>query len=149
MRSNLHEKVSVLSPQNDPPSTFSLWFRLLCQAVLRRAVDDILEANGRTCSATKRRLAAQAVRWVGSNTACWPLSFVEVCHVLGLQPHAVRARIQNLQARGTRKLTQQAAPRTPTQSAACTLPAARSMRTGRRQAYHPMRGTAVFAAAQR
>jgi hypothetical protein len=39
------------------------------------------------------RYAKEARRWVVSNDAHWPCSFVAICDVLGLEPAAVRARV--------------------------------------------------------
>jgi hypothetical protein len=39
------------------------------------------------------RYAQEARRWVVSNDARWPCSFVAICDVLGLDPAAVRARV--------------------------------------------------------
>jgi hypothetical protein len=39
------------------------------------------------------RLGAEARAWLASDETTWPLSFVAICDVLGLDPEAVRVRL--------------------------------------------------------
>ena len=69
-------------------------------------LEDALNTRRRGPHATGRSprlLYAEVRRWFASNDVHWPFSFVNVCHGLGLEPSAVRAAAQALDADGSER----------------------------------------------
>ena len=66
--------------------------RRLMLAVLEEALLDLRRsANRRTLR--MRRLADEVEGWFAANDDGWPCSFLRICHALGLDAAAVRARL--------------------------------------------------------
>ena len=66
--------------------------RRLMLAVLEEALLDVRRsANRRTLR--MRRLADEVEGWFAANDDGWPCSFLRICHALGLDAAAVRARL--------------------------------------------------------
>lgn len=89
----LHELLTgaeILPSQLASPSHWSPGLRLAA-AVLAQAMADIRlrRADGRD-----HIQVAAAMRWVRSNDASWPLSFLRICELLHLEPAWVRGRVR-------------------------------------------------------
>ena len=78
----------------------------------------------------RARLVSDTARWVASEAGDWPLSFVNICRVLGLDGSALRAGLEReLTDLGARALLQ------PGHAEVVVLrPAPTSIRTGHRSA---------------
>ena len=50
-----------------------------------------------TNSHRARRLGTEAENWIFTDDVCWPFSFVNICHVLGLEPAYIRRCLQQRQ----------------------------------------------------
>ncbi len=71
------------------------------QRLMAAVLEDALNTRRRGPHATGRSprlLYAEVRRWFASNDVSWPFSFVNVCHALGLEPSAVRAAAQTVDA---------------------------------------------------
>jgi hypothetical protein len=66
-------------------------------AVLREALGVLLKYAAAQ-HGQGRRLFLEAKRWITSNNAEWPCSFVNICETLGLDPACVRRRLARCQA---------------------------------------------------
>jgi hypothetical protein len=66
--------------------------RRLCMAVLAFAIFDV-RRYASVGNANARTLYRTARTWLESDDHTWPLAFVPVCDVLGLDPSAVRTRV--------------------------------------------------------
>jgi hypothetical protein len=63
------------------------------RAVLEDAVQ-CLRVGLNTTNRRHQRLAREAERWFESQEAAWPFSFLNICTVLGLDPHYVRGGLR-------------------------------------------------------
>src|SRR6476646_5558851 len=63
--------------------------RELAAGVLKQAAQDLRRFHGAT-SPIKRELYLDAYRWVISDDASWPFSFLNVCQLLNLAPERLR-----------------------------------------------------------
>jgi hypothetical protein len=76
------------------------------QHLMAAVLEDALNVRRRGPCATGRSprlLYAEVRRWFASNDIQWPFSFVNICQGLGLDPSAVRAAAQELDADGTER----------------------------------------------
>lgn len=64
----------------------------LMARVLAEAKDDYLRYRG-VCSLRARRRVAEVRAWFASDDTAWPFSFVNICHVLELDPEATRRSV--------------------------------------------------------
>jgi hypothetical protein len=69
----------------------------LVAAILEDALNCIV-SNAEACERSRRREFVRACEWVSEDTYNWPFSFRNVCDLLGLDPIAVRERLQPLVA---------------------------------------------------
>jgi hypothetical protein len=82
----------------DPHSGIHSGIRALMQAILEDAFACFHKqfvANTRRA----RRLGKEAEEWLFSDDICWPFSFVNICHALGLEPGHIRRRLRQQQQR--------------------------------------------------
>ncbi|HXG19439.1 MAG TPA: hypothetical protein VNN62_10255 [Methylomirabilota bacterium] len=61
----------------------------LMRAVLEDAID-CLRKQSRKSGRRAQRLAQEAEEWLFDNDQRWPFSFVNICHVLGIDPEYIR-----------------------------------------------------------
>ncbi len=59
------------------------------RAVLEDAID-CLRKQSRKSGRRAQRLAQEAEEWLFDNDQRWPFSFVNICHVLGIDPEYIR-----------------------------------------------------------
>ena len=64
----------------------------LAAGVLKQAAQDLRRFNSAT-SAVERELYLDAFSWVTSDDSSWPLSFLNVCHLLDLAPESLRQEL--------------------------------------------------------
>jgi len=81
----------VLPTQFDVPRTISPEVGLML-AVLEDALE-IHRKYGGLADRHKRRLLADAERWLFSDDTRWPFSFVNVCHTLGFDVGWIRSQL--------------------------------------------------------
>lgn len=71
-------------------------YRLLW-AVLQRGVEEYMK-NVFATSRRDQRLCHEAEAWIAHDDETWLCSFVNICHVLGLDPDALRAGLKRWRA---------------------------------------------------
>lgn len=59
-------------------------------AVLEDALDIVLRDGG---ARSRPQLFGETLRWLLSNEAAWPFSFIRVCEALGIDPNHMRRRL--------------------------------------------------------
>jgi hypothetical protein len=64
----------------------------LAAGILKQAALDLRRFYGAT-SAVEREFYLDAHRWVTSDDCSWPFSFLNVCHLLNLEPDTVREEV--------------------------------------------------------
>jgi hypothetical protein len=65
--------------------------------LLRAVLEDGLHVIRRQAASPRlraRRVFRETVAWLASDDVSWPFSFVNACHVLGIDPDWVRARMR-------------------------------------------------------
>jgi hypothetical protein len=82
-------------------------YRLLW-AVLQRGVGEYMK-NVFATSRRGQRLYQEAEAWIQRDDETWLCSFVNICHVLGLDPDALRAGVKRWRAEQESPAVQQAA----------------------------------------
>lgn len=82
-------------------------YRLLW-AVLQRGVEEYMK-NAFATSRRGKRLRHEAEAWIARDDETWLCSFVNICHVLGLDPDALRAGLKRWRAKHEPLDVQQAA----------------------------------------
>jgi hypothetical protein len=86
------EPETVLPEQFFRRSAASSSERRLMSAVLDEALLDLRRSTNRR-TPRMRRLADEVEGWFAADDDEWPCSFQNVCHVLGVEPAAVRSRL--------------------------------------------------------
>jgi hypothetical protein len=81
---------TLLPAQLPSPSRWSAEKRLAA-AVLATALNDVQSSSPRP---SHRRRLDETVRWIHSDDAAWPVSFLRLCALFDLDPDWVRAVVQ-------------------------------------------------------
>jgi len=91
-------------------------------ALMRAVLEDAIDCFQRAPKQNTDRTTKDAEKWLFSNDARWPFSFVNICAVLGLNAEYIRLGLkrwrQNPLAKPARKRRREAVSRRPVQLAA-------------------------------
>lgn len=100
--------VPTFFPSKDPygpTSLISRWVspkwvsgeRLLLAAILQRAVlDAVMNSDAEQHQTERRRIGAEARRWINSNERAGFTSFINICELLELDPGWVRKKVSRM-----------------------------------------------------
>jgi hypothetical protein len=57
-------------------------------------LEDAMDVYRHLHAQTRSRLIRETEAWFRSDDRSWPFSFVRICETLGLDPHAIRASLE-------------------------------------------------------
>lgn len=108
-----HDLLPAFAPFADPPPAVA---ERICKqpecALLWAVLENGLEAYMHYATATNRRgkrLFQEANSWIMQNDVTWLCSFVNICHVLGLDPEYLRMGLRRWRESHTSRAFRQAA----------------------------------------